>query len=137
MWFFAASTLGFYAADQAAPADAVEITAEQRDALLAGQTAGQRIAADADGQPILADPLPPSAEDRAAQSRRMADAAITGTQPLVERHRDEVDIGAGTTLTAAQFAALLAWRQAVRGWAAASGWPDVPLPAAPAWLDAG
>jgi len=40
------------------PADAVEITQEEYRSLLAGQAAGKRISADADGKPILTDPDP-------------------------------------------------------------------------------
>ena len=62
---YAKSTSGFY--DPAIhgdniPADAVEITTEQHAALLAGQSNGKRIVADADGYPILQDPPPPTPE---------------------------------------------------------------------------
>lgn len=53
---YSKSTGGFY--DSAIhgdniPADAVEITVEQHDALLAGQSTGKRIVADAEGSPTL------------------------------------------------------------------------------------
>lgn len=56
---FSAQTSGFY--DPAIhganiPADAVEITRDEHVALMAGQSAGQVIAADADGRPVLQDP---------------------------------------------------------------------------------
>lgn len=41
------------------PPDVVPITAARHAQLLEGQSAGQRIAADADGSPILLSPLPP------------------------------------------------------------------------------
>lgn len=44
------------------PADAVEITPEQHAALLAGQSQGKRITADANGFPVLQDPPPPTPE---------------------------------------------------------------------------
>lgn len=58
--FYSATTHGFYdrSINNTIPADAVEITAEQHAALLAGQSAGQLIMADEQGRPILAD-LPP------------------------------------------------------------------------------
>lgn len=57
--FYAQSTGGFY--DSAIhgdniPADSVEITVEEHQALLAGQSNGKRIVADAAGRPVLADP---------------------------------------------------------------------------------
>lgn len=53
---YAKSTSGFY--DRAihganVPADAVEITAEEHRALLAGESAGKRIVSDAGGNPVL------------------------------------------------------------------------------------
>ena len=61
--FYSKSTGGFY--DSAIhgdniPADAVEITTEEHAALLEGQGQGKRIAADADGRPVLQDPPPPT-----------------------------------------------------------------------------
>jgi len=123
-----------YTTDGTLPPGAVMVTAEAREALQQAEADGQSIILDAAGVPAAVPPAGASADDRAAQSYRLAEAAIAGVQRLVDTHRDEIDLGAGTTLTAAQYAALLAWRQAVRAWAAASGWPDVPLPAAPAWL---
>lgn len=59
--FFSKTTVGFYPADARSdyevagswPVDAVEITDAEHAALLAGQSAGQRIVADATGKPIL------------------------------------------------------------------------------------
>lgn len=64
MRYYSKQTGGFY--DSAIhgdniPADAVEITAELHAVLLAGQSAGKRIVADADGLPVLADPPTPTA----------------------------------------------------------------------------
>ena len=58
---YSASTGGFY--DVAIhgdniPADAVEITAEEHQALLEGQSKGKRIVAGANGFPVLVDPEP-------------------------------------------------------------------------------
>lgn len=60
--FYSASTGGFYSAaihGDNIPADAVEITAEQHQALIDGQSSGKVIATDADGFPVLQDPPPP------------------------------------------------------------------------------
>lgn len=59
--FASKTTRGFYDAaihGDNMPADAVEITAEQHAALLAGQSLGRIIAADANGRPVLQDPPP-------------------------------------------------------------------------------
>lgn len=57
--FYAQSTCGFY--DTAIhgdniPNDAVEITAEEHQALIDGQSQGKMIQADANGRPVLVDP---------------------------------------------------------------------------------
>lgn len=60
MRYFAASTGGFYddAIHATLPADAVEITAVQHAALLAGQSSGKLIASDQSDRPILIDQPP-------------------------------------------------------------------------------
>lgn len=68
--FYSKSTGGFY--DTAihgdnTPSDAVEITTEQHQALLEGQSQGKLIQADKNGKPVLQDPPPPTAEQIMAQ----------------------------------------------------------------------
>lgn len=67
---YAKSTNGFY--DEAIhggsiPADAVEITVEEHQALLEGQSQGKIISADKNGKPVLKDPPPPTPEQIVAQ----------------------------------------------------------------------
>lgn len=67
--FYSASTGGFYnraVHGDNIPADAVEISFEEHGALLAGQSAGKRIEADADGKPILVTPAGPTLEESIA-----------------------------------------------------------------------
>ncbi|MCG9094472.1 DUF4376 domain-containing protein [Laribacter hongkongensis] len=72
--FYSRFTCGFYTREihgDGVPDDAVEITAEQHAALLAGQSAGQLITADENGYPVLCDPPPISFDtlrDRALSS---------------------------------------------------------------------
>lgn len=68
--FYSKSTGGFY--DRAIhgdniPADAVEITVEEHQALFEGQSQGKLIQADANGRPVLVDPPPPTPEQIIAQ----------------------------------------------------------------------
>lgn len=68
--FYSKTTGGFY--DTAIhgdniPADAVEITVEEHQALFEGQSQGKLIQADANGRPVLVDPPPPTAEQIIAQ----------------------------------------------------------------------
>lgn len=134
MRYYAKSTGGFY--DDAIhggniPDDAVEITAEDHAALLADQAVGKRIIAGADGRPIAVDQLPPSADELAAAKRRDRNAALIATDCIVQRHRDELDMGGKTTLTADQFSTLLAYRKALRDLPAQAVFPKVDLPTMP------
>ena len=68
--FYSATTGGFYTAEihgDNIPADAVEITTDEHQALLEGQSNGKVIAADKNGKPILKDPPPPTTEQIIAQ----------------------------------------------------------------------
>ncbi len=59
--FYSETTGGFYSTEihgNNIPADAVEITLEQYQSLLDGQSGGKLIQADANGYPILVDPPP-------------------------------------------------------------------------------
>lgn len=82
---YAKSTNGFY--DEAIhgeniPADAVEITIENHQALLEGQSQGKVIADDENGAPVLKDPPPPTVAEiiasyTAAIQKRLDDFART------------------------------------------------------------
>lgn len=85
--FYSPSASGFYAPEihgDAIPADAVEITREHYETLLAGQSNGQRIVADAMGRPVLADAPAPTPEQIVAA---IADA--------VQAHMDAAAKAAG------------------------------------------
>lgn len=85
--FYSKTTGGFYSTgihSQNIPADAVEITAQEHAALLAGQSAGQRIVADQTGRPVLADQLPPTPEQVAATYAA-----------AVQSHMDSAAVAAG------------------------------------------
>jgi hypothetical protein len=78
-----------------------------------------------------------TAEQLDAQARAWRDGQITDSQWLIERHRDQVDAGTATTLTAAQYSALLVYRQKLRDWPTVANFPaDSTKPAAPDWLAA-
>ena len=86
--FYAKSTGGFY--DTAIhgdniPSDAVEITADEHQAMLEGQSNGKIIAADKNGRPILKDPPPPTAEELQAQKNAEARAYLASTDWYVVR----------------------------------------------------
>lgn len=92
--FYSARTGGFYDRTihgASIPADAVQITDAEHQALLNGQSAGKRIVADNNGYPMLADPPPPTAE----QLRATAVADI-------EQRRDDA-LRAGVVLDGTRY----------------------------------
>lgn len=124
--FYSKQTNYFYTTEihgENIPDDAVEITQEQHAALLQGQSEGKVITADENGYPILVDPPAPTAEQLAAQARAERDTKLTATNWLVERHREEQETGT-TTLTAQEYADLLAYRQALRDVPQQAGFPE-------------
>lgn len=117
------------------PADAVVIPDQRHEEVIVNPVAGKVRSHDADGLPILIDPPGPTPEQLAEAERQWRDEAISQVQWLINRHRDEVEIGLATTLTIEQFAELLGYVQSLRDWPAAPLFPDVSgRPLAPQWL---
>lgn len=117
------------------PEDAVEITEEWRNELLAGETQGKRIAADSAGYPILIDPPPMSVAEQESEERAWRDAQLAPTDAIVSRHRDEIEEGIPTTLTTEQYAELQVYRRLLRNWPQGTEFPLVAhRPVAPGWL---
>jgi hypothetical protein len=106
---------GVHAPDQI-PSDAVEISSEAYQALFDGQAQGKRIIAGPAGIPMLADQPNPGDDPAVAMAnlRATRNMHLDKTDALVARHRDEKDAGTATTLSDADFKALLAKRQSLR-----------------------
>lgn len=64
--------------------------------------------------------LPPSA----AAEREWRDAELAQMMALRDRHRDQLEIGGATTLTAEQYAEVLVYMQALRDWPQSEAFPD-------------
>lgn len=81
MRYFAKSTGGFYDdaihTPEEIPHDVVEITVEKHAELLAGQSSGKLIVANANGSPELADRPAPTARDLALAQIASIESAIT------------------------------------------------------------
>lgn len=119
------------------PADAVLIDDERFDEVIANPPADKIRGHDANGLPVLIDPPAhsPSIADLEVVERTWRDGQVSGTEWLVTRHRDELDMQLATTLTAEQFAELLVYRQALRDWPQDSRFPDTEFrPMAPPWI---
>jgi len=75
--------------------------------------------------------LPASADDE----RAWRDGVLAEMMALRDRHRDQLEIGGETTLTAAQYMGLLVYMQALRDWPQSEAFPDsAQRPVAPPWI---
>lgn len=119
------------------PKDAVEISEETfREVLGVNLGTDKVIGHTAEGQPILV-ARTITKEELEWGARSWRDATIEKVKWLRERHRDELDLGAGTTLTLDEFAGLLAYIQGLRKWPEVEGFPsEDSKPYSPEWLDA-
>ncbi|MGH8381030.1 phage tail assembly chaperone [Pseudomonas sp.] len=112
------------------PSDAIEITDEDYRALYDGLMQGKR-AQRIDGLFVFAD----LAVYPAPSERAWRDAELANLVWLRDRHRDQLEIGAATTLTAEQFTELLTYMQALRDWPQSEQFPEIEhRPVAPPWI---
>ncbi|MEZ1436987.1 phage tail assembly chaperone [Pseudomonas shirazica] len=134
--YYSDSTGGFYSptVHTTIPDDAVVLSADEYGALKRGLEQGKKIALGVDGQPCLADREIPY-EELIANERLWRDGQLPKSEWLTARHRDELDMSRSTTLTAAQYNELLAYRQALRDWPQAETFlEEASRPQAPAWM---
>ncbi|QXH45764.1 phage tail assembly chaperone [Pseudomonas xanthosomatis] len=77
-----------------------------------------------------------SPQQRADEERGWRNTQFTGLIWLRDRHRDQLEIGATTTLSSEQFAELLVHMQALRDWPQSEAFPDAAKrPQAPQFLE--
>lgn len=111
------------------PADAVQV---DEDMWL-------RLTQEDDGIWMLSDGAiskhPFEAPDFSGLERAWRDAELMEVMWLRDRHRDQLDINADTTLSSEQFSELLVYMQALRDWPQANAFPDpAARPVAPLWI---
>lgn len=116
--FYSKTTGGFY--DRAIhgdniPDDAVEITSEEHQTLINGQSNGKRIVADESGKPVLADPPAPTDDELAAAIRSERDAKLASCDWTVL---------ADAPLTSTEKTNWKAYRQALRDVTAQATFPQ-------------
>ncbi|WP_413703435.1 phage tail assembly chaperone [Pseudomonas sp. Pseusp16] len=117
------------------PEGAKEITSELHQTLIDGQSQGKIIREDADGYPVLIEPPPLTPEEVAAIERNWRNAKLAATDGDVTRHRDELEEGSATTLSAEQYTALQAYRRQLRDWPQGEEFPLADhRPVAPTWF---
>ncbi|BCJ05585.1 hypothetical protein PRtIB026_A46160 [Pseudomonas sp. RtIB026] len=116
------------------PADALTISDECYFSVIANPESG-KIRVHEKGLPILIDPPPASSEEQAKLERNWRDSELDAVIWLRDRHRDQLEIGADTTLTLERFNELLIYMQALRDWPQSGDFPDLGhRPSAPLWL---
>ena len=129
-----AGSIYFAAVHALMPDDVIPIDAETIDQVIANPPMGKMRAHRQDGTPYLVD-LVLTPEEVAALERAWRDSVLAQAVWLRDRHRDQLEIGGSTTLTAEQFQELLVYMQALRDWPQS---PDFPLtehrPVAPPWI---
>lgn len=107
------------------PHDAVEISSDHRDQLLAGEQRNCRIVADVDGRPMLQESSSRASDVAIAVERAWRDSRLLETDAIVARHRDQSEAGIDTTLSKSGYEALQAYRLALRNWPASQGFPSM------------
>jgi hypothetical protein len=140
--FFSPSTCGAYRPEihgAAMPADVVEVSESVWQALLDELSVSpKKMSSRSDGHPVLIDPPPLDADELAAVERAWRDSQLVLTDPLVSRHRDEVEVGESTTITAEQYTELQSYRRKLREWPQGAQFPlSEHRPIAPSWFQSG
>lgn len=116
-------------------AELVEVAEADYRALLEAQTQGRLIQASPAGAPEAVERPPLSVAELEYGERLWRDAALSATDGMVVRHRDEIEAERYTTLTVEQYRELQAYRLALRAWPESPGFPDAAeRPTPPAWL---
>ncbi len=138
MTVFYSPGTGYFYDDQVSthiPEDVLVIDAEKRDALLAQVSEGRYLACGPQGLPVLMDAPAQSQEELAEIERYWRSLQLTMTDGVVTRHRDELEEGSKTTLSATQYTELQAYRRLLRNWPEAGEFPLIEhRPSAPTWL---
>ncbi|MDD1006513.1 phage tail assembly chaperone [Pseudomonas shahriarae] len=87
------------------------------------------------GSPVVIPVTVVEEQESSTAARTWRQFSLSATEWWVTRHRDEQELGRGTTLKAAQYLELLEYRQALRDWPDSSQFPSpVSRPSAPTWL---
>ena len=87
------------------------------------------------GRPSTAPAPGPTLDELKARERAIRDRALLLTDPMIARHRDELEAERPTTLTVEQYKQLQGYRQALREWPESEHFPAVEYrPEQPAWL---
>lgn len=135
--YFSPSTKGFYCSDvhKTMPDDVKQLSDQQWNDVAVNYPGGTYLDEDEYGNPIRV-PYPTQNPTvvKAKDVRKERDAALLTTDGIVERHRDQKELGGITSLTEEQYHELLMYRQQLRDLPTQPGFPNILVPAAPSFL---
>lgn len=107
------------------PVDAIDISEEEYLALLAGQSAGKVIVPGAGGAPVLAEPAPPTPEQKVAATLADVDVLLGEATKKIAPLQDAVDLEIATPDEKAALAAWKRYRVLLSRVTQQAGYPDV------------
>lgn len=114
----------------------VEILQDEHDEIFRVLSLGGSVLAPGEnGRPTTIPAPGPTLEEQQARERATRDRVLLLTDPLISRHRDELEAERPTSLTAAQYKQLQGYRQDLRDWPESALFPALERrPEQPAWL---
>lgn len=96
---------------------------------------GSVLAPDLNGHPSTVPKPGPTSQELENRERVIRDRALLLTDPMIARHRDELEAERSTTLTDEQYKELQGYRQDLRDWPESTYFPSQEKrPVPPAWL---
>jgi hypothetical protein len=117
-------------------AELVEVRQDEHDAIFRAVSTGKSTFTGGEGgRPMIVAAPGPTLEELKSSERAFRDKILLLTDPLIARHRDELEAERPTTLTAAQYKQLQGYRQDLRDWPESQYFPAVEhRPESPPWL---
>lgn len=114
----------------------VEVLQEEHDEIFRVLSLGGSVLTPGEnGRPTTIPAPGPTLEEQQARERAIRDRVLLLTDPLISRHRDEVEAERATTLTAEQYKQLQGYRQDLREWPESEHFPTIEYrPEQPSWL---
>lgn len=114
----------------------VDITQDEHDEIFRVLSLGGSVLAPRkDGRPTTVPAPGPTLDELKDRARVIRDRELLLTDPLIARHRDQVEAGRSTTLSVDQYQQLQGYRQDLRDWPDAGHFPAVEYrPVQPDWL---
>ena len=114
----------------------VEVLQDEHDEIFRALSLGGSVLVPGEnGRPTTAPAPGPTLEEQKARERAIRDRVLLLTDPLISRHRDELEAERPTSITGEQYKQLQGYRQDLRDWPESEHFPTIEFrPEQPAWL---